>query len=99
MKRILITGKNSYIGTKIMSFLAQFEGEYEIDELDMESPNWKAFDFSSYIGKANGIILFCTTFFNPLIHCLARGKGKYAALCNKAFGSLVYSFGPIKSLY
>lgn len=48
MKRILITGSNSYIGTTFAKWLAQYEVEYEVETLDMKSPSWKDNDFSVY---------------------------------------------------
>lgn len=47
MKRILITGANSYIGTSFETYMKQFD-EYKIDTLDMLDPNWRNHDFSKY---------------------------------------------------
>lgn len=47
MKKILITGANSYIGTAVKQYLKKKEG-YEIDTLDMHSPAWENKDFSIY---------------------------------------------------
>lgn len=44
-KKILITGKGSYIGT---SFRKSFEKDYQIDELDLLDNHWTNFDFSPY---------------------------------------------------
>ena len=48
MKKILITGANSYIGTSFEKYMAQFGGEYEIDTVDMIGDAWKSKDFSGY---------------------------------------------------
>lgn len=48
MKRILITGANSYIGTSFEKWLEASEGDYQIDTLDMIDPKWRQFDFSPY---------------------------------------------------
>lgn len=48
MKRILITGKGSYIGTNFKQTLDQFPDKYNIDELDMLDESWKQYDFSKY---------------------------------------------------
>lgn len=48
MKRILITGSNSYIGTAFANWLTPFEDEYEVETLDMKSSSWKENDFSLY---------------------------------------------------
>ena len=47
MKKILITGANSYIGTSFENHMKEY-AEYYIDTLDMLDPNWKKQDFSAY---------------------------------------------------
>lgn len=48
MKKILITGANSYIGTSMESYLHKFPNEYQIDTLDMTKPEWKEYCFEGY---------------------------------------------------
>lgn len=54
MKSILITGKNSYIGTSVENWLnkeADIDKErhrYQIDTIDMEDGSWQEKDFSTY---------------------------------------------------
>ena len=48
MKRILITGKDSYIGTSFKKYLEQYPDEYYVEELDVRDDSWKEFDFSSF---------------------------------------------------
>ena len=49
MKKILITGKGSYIGTHFKDYLLNnFQGQYLVDELDMLDSSWKDYDFSKY---------------------------------------------------
>jgi len=48
MKKILITGANSYIGTSFEKWLAQWPGKYSVDTVDMRDDSWKAQDFSPY---------------------------------------------------
>ncbi|MBK5240800.1 MAG: NAD-dependent epimerase/dehydratase family protein [Clostridium sp.] len=48
MKKILITGANSYIGISLMSLLEKYSDKYSVDELDMKDDSWKASDFSKY---------------------------------------------------
>ena len=48
MKKILITGANSYIGTSFEKYMAQFGDEYQIDTVDMIGDAWKSKDFSGY---------------------------------------------------
>lgn len=49
MKRILITGANSYIGTSFERYMKEnYPNDYQIDTLDMQNPNWKNYNFSGY---------------------------------------------------
>lgn len=48
MKRILITGANSYIGTSFEKWMQQFGEDYQIDTIDMHGDDWKTKDFSVY---------------------------------------------------
>lgn len=47
MKKVLITGANSYIGTSFEKYMKQFEG-YQIDTMDMIDGTWRQNDFSGY---------------------------------------------------
>lgn len=46
MKKVLITGKNSYIGTNVERYLV--ERSYEVDTIDMRGNAWRKHDFSPY---------------------------------------------------
>ncbi|OUQ05200.1 NAD-dependent epimerase [Erysipelatoclostridium sp. An15] len=49
MKKILITGANSYIGTSFEKYIEEnYPDDYQINTLDMLDPNWKEYDFSGY---------------------------------------------------
>lgn len=48
MKKILITGKNSYIGTSLENWLGKYLDKYEVDTVDMKDGSWKEKDFSAY---------------------------------------------------
>ena len=49
MKRVLITGKDSYIGTSFINWVKEkHSGEFETEELDMIDSTWKEKDFSGY---------------------------------------------------
>ncbi|MBR5508015.1 MAG: NAD-dependent epimerase, partial [Clostridia bacterium] len=49
MKKILITGAGSYIGTSFENYINKnFPGEYIIDTVDMLDSSWKEKDFSGY---------------------------------------------------
>lgn len=48
-KKVLITGAGSYIGEAFKSYTEEkYEGNFEIDSLDMLDPAWKEKDFSKY---------------------------------------------------
>ena len=48
MKRILITGANSYIGTSFEKWVAQWTEKYHVDTVGTRSGEWKELDFSIY---------------------------------------------------
>lgn len=49
MKKILITGANSYIGTSFENYIkANFPNDYSVDTVDMIDGSWREKDFSSY---------------------------------------------------
>lgn len=48
MKRILITGKGSYIGTSVEKWLLQYPDTYLVDTLDMMGSNWMQTAFAGY---------------------------------------------------
>lgn len=48
MKKILITGANSYIGTSFEKYMAQWPQDYQVDTVDMIDGTWREKDFSGY---------------------------------------------------
>ena len=48
MKRILITGADSYIGMSFEKWVAQWPDEYHVDTVDMIGDAWREKDFSGY---------------------------------------------------
>lgn len=48
MKKILITGANSYIGTSVESWLKAFTGQYLVETIDMIDGAWRKHEFSQY---------------------------------------------------
>lgn len=48
MKKILITGANSYIGTSFESYMKQFADEYTVDTVDMIDGTWREKSFAEY---------------------------------------------------
>ena len=48
MKKILITGANSYIGTSLEKWLGRYPDKYSLDTVDMRDDSWKEKYFSEY---------------------------------------------------
>lgn len=48
MKKILITGANSYIGTSFEKYMSQWPEDYQVDTVDMIDGTWREKDFSGY---------------------------------------------------
>ncbi|MBU5343518.1 NAD-dependent epimerase/dehydratase family protein [Caldifermentibacillus hisashii] len=48
MKKILITGKNSFVGTSFIKWLDQYPEKYTIDSISLRDNSWREFDFSRY---------------------------------------------------
>lgn len=48
MKRILITGANSYIGTSFEKYVDRWPDKYQVDTVDMIDGSWREKSFSGY---------------------------------------------------
>ena len=48
MKKILITGANSYIGVSFENYMKQWADEYSVDTVDMIDGTWRDKDFGGY---------------------------------------------------
>lgn len=48
MKKILITGANSYIGTSFEQYMARFSNDFQLDVVDMTDGTWREKSFSGY---------------------------------------------------
>lgn len=48
MKKILVTGANSYIGTSFAKYMSQWPEKFQVDTQDMLDPAWRESDFSGY---------------------------------------------------
>ena len=48
MKKILITGANSYIGMSFEKYMAQWPEEYQVDTVDMIDGTWREKNFAGY---------------------------------------------------
>lgn len=48
MKRVLITGENSYIGNMFMEWIKQWPSLYIVDNISVRGEEWKQVDFGNY---------------------------------------------------
>lgn len=48
MKKILIAGKNSYVGTSFKEWVSQFTSEYKVDTISLRNDEWREKSFSGY---------------------------------------------------
>lgn len=48
MKKVLITGANSYIGTSFEKYMSQWSTQYQVDTVDMIDGSWREKCFSGY---------------------------------------------------
>lgn len=48
MKKVLITGANSYIGMSFEKYMAQWPEEYQVDTVDMIDGTWREMSFAGY---------------------------------------------------
>lgn len=48
MKKILITGANSYVGTSFEKWVAQYPESYQVDTVDTRTYSWRERNFSEY---------------------------------------------------
>ena len=48
LKKILISGANSYIGTSFERYLCQWPEEYRVDAIDMMDSTWRERCFVGY---------------------------------------------------
>lgn len=48
MKKILITGAGSYIGTSVEKYLSQWSNEFSVETIDTMGDNWKKTDYSKF---------------------------------------------------
>lgn len=62
MKRVLITGENSYIGTSLKRYLLEYNERqgrelYRVDTLSQRNPAWESYNFGGYdaVFQASGI--------------------------------------------
>jgi UDP-glucose 4-epimerase len=99
MKRILITGEGSFIGTAVYDWLKQYPSDYQADILSVKDNHWETFDFSPYQTVVNvaGIAhRKITTKLEPLFYQVNRDLS--VALCKKAEASGVKQYIYLSSM-
>lgn len=48
MKKILVTGVNSYVGNRFAEWVEQYPDEYDVDRISVRDDKWKEIDLSIY---------------------------------------------------
>src|SRR5699024_8447159 len=48
MKKVLVTGVNSYVGNSFAEWVEQYPDEYEVDRISVRDDKWKEIDLSVY---------------------------------------------------
>jgi UDP-glucose 4-epimerase len=48
LKRVLITGKNSYVGTNVEKWLMKEPSQYYVESISVRDDRWRDFDFSTF---------------------------------------------------
>ena len=48
MKRVLITGRNSYIGNAVEEWLTQWPQEYSVDKISVRDESWRTLNWQNY---------------------------------------------------
>ena len=48
MKRVLITGQHSYIGTSFENYIRKYCPRWQVDSISVHGDGWKQYDFGGY---------------------------------------------------
>ncbi|HMM31145.1 MAG TPA: NAD-dependent epimerase/dehydratase family protein [Clostridia bacterium] len=102
MKRILITGANSYIGTSFENYIKQWPEEYQVDTIDMIDGSWREKSFVGYdaIFHVAGIAHMKETRKNaPLYYMVNCDLAVETACKSKADGVKQFVFLSSMSVY
>ena len=76
MKKILITGANSYIGTSFENYIKQWPDEYSVDTVDMIDGTWREKSFAGY-----GVVFHVAGIAHADVgHASEETKKKYYAI-------------------
>ena len=107
MKRILVTGKNSYIGTAFIRYAEKnYPGSFRTDTVSLRDSAWRELDFSVYdavfhvagiahadIGKASEAVKRQYYEVNTDLTLEAAGKAKAAGVRQFVFMSSMIVYG------
>lgn len=102
MKKILITGANSYIGSSFAAFAAQWPEQVQIDTADVKDNRWRGTDFSPYdaVLHVAGIAHIKETKENaPLYYAVNRDLAIEVAKISKSSGVRQFIFLSSASVY
>ena len=102
MKRVLITGKGSYIGSHFRDYLKEFPNDYYVEELDVRDDSWKQFDFSKFdvVYHVAGIAHIKETKENAsLYYKVNRDLAVEIAKLSKSYGVKHFIFMSSMSVY
>ena len=108
LKRILITGANSYIGTNVERWLMREPDKYQVDTIDMIDGSWREKDFSGYgvvfhvagIAHVNAKKNMETLYYkvNTDLTIETAAKAKVSGVKQFIFMSSIIVYGESKSL-
>ena len=102
MKKILVTGVNSYIGRAFSRYMEQFSEEYGVDRISLRSGAWRATVFSRYDAVLHtvGVVHVKETKKNrPLYYQINRDLAVETARKAKAEGVRQFLFLSSMSVY
>lgn len=102
MKRVLITGKGSYIGSHFRDYLKEFPNDYYVEELDVRDDSWKQFDFSKFdvVYHVAGIAHIKETKENAILYYkVNRDLAVEIAKLSKSYGVKHFIFMSSMSVY
>lgn len=102
MKRVLITGAGSYVGTHVMQRLQEEPDKFEVQEISVRGEEWKSFDFSQFdvVYHVAGIAHIATdATVEPLHFQINRDLTKDVAMHAKQAGIKQFIFMGSMSVY
>lgn len=102
MKKILITGKSSYVGKSLEQWLGNYPDKYSFDSISLRDGSWKEKDFSGYdvVFHVAGVAHINETRMNQELYFkVNRDLAFETAKRSKAFGVKQFIFLSSMSVY